>query len=152
MNLQSYLDEKGVHYSVSRHPAVYTAQALAEAEHIPGRRVIKPVVIQADGKSVLCVVPASYRIDLDKVRQLLHANSVALADEQKLQELFPDCELGAEPPIGCIYGMPTYVDEALMQDVHVTFQAGTHEDAVTMPLADYRRVAEAQIAQFSHPG
>jgi Ala-tRNA(Pro) deacylase len=151
MNLHSFLDRLGVRYSVSHHPAVYTAQALAEAEHIPGKQVVKPVVVQADGRWVLCALPASYRIDLLRIRELLHADSVSLAQENKLRELFPDCELGAEPPIGRLYGMQTYVDAAVIDDERVTFQAGTHEDSVTMPLADYRRIVEAQIAKFSHP-
>ena len=104
MNLQSYLDEMGVHYSMSRHLAVYSAQALAEVEHVPGHQVINPVLIEADGRFVLCALPASSRIDLAKMRTLLDAERVVLAREKKLREVFPDCELGAEPPIGRMYG------------------------------------------------
>jgi Ala-tRNA(Pro) deacylase len=151
MNLQTYLDEMGVTYSLSRHPAVYTAQALAEVEHVPGRQVVKPVVVLADGRFVLCALPASYRIDLAKMRELLHAKSVALADEVLLRELFPDCELGAEPPIGRLYGLPTYVDPAVIADERVTFQAGTHVDAITMHMSDYRRITQGQIATIGRP-
>lgn len=151
VNLQTYLDELGVAYSLSRHPPVYTAQALAEVEHISGRQVVKPVVIQADGRFVLCALPASYRIDLATIRELLHAKSVALADETALSQLFPDCELGAEPPIGRLYGLQTFVDPAVIADERVTFQAGTHVDAITMHMADYRRITQPQIARFSWP-
>ena len=148
MNLQSLLDDMGVRYRLSHHPTVYTAQMLAEAEHVPGRKVIKPVVIQADGEFVMCALPASYKIDLSELRQQLQCEEVQLADENALQEIFRDCELGAAPPIGRLYGLPTLMDESLVADDRVTFQAGTHEDAVTMTLADYRRIAQPEVAYF----
>jgi Ala-tRNA(Pro) deacylase len=148
MNLQSYLDEHGVSYRLSRHQAAYTSQDLAASEHISGRKVIKPVVVRADGEWVMCALPASYRVDLQELREQLRASDVMLADEQTLSRLFPDCELGAEPPIGKLFGMPTLMDESLTADDTVMFQAGTHTDAVTMSLAEYRRVANAEIAHF----
>jgi Ala-tRNA(Pro) deacylase len=151
MQLQSVLDDMGVNYRVSHHPTVYTAQMLAEVEHVPGRKVIKPVVVQADGQFVMCALPASYRIDLGELKDQLQVGDVKLVEETKLTELFPDCELGAAPPIGRLYGMVTLMDESLTADDRVTFQAGTHEDAVTMSLAEYRRVAQPEIAHFGRP-
>ena len=148
MNLQSYLDEMGIHYRLLQHPTTYTAQDLAATEHIPGKQVIKPVVVRADGEFLMCALPASHRIDLEELRTQLEANHVQLADESALRDLFPDCELGAEPPIGRIYGLPTVMDESLISDPMVTFQAGSHSKAVTMSLADYRRVAQPEIAHF----
>ena len=148
MNLQSYLDELGVHYRATKHDDAFTAQDLAAAEHIPGRKVIKPVVVRADGTFVMCALPASYKIDLGELRQQLQCEEVQLADESALQEIFVDCELGAAPPIGRLYGLPTLMDESLFADDRVTFQAGTHSDAVTMTLADYRRVAQPEVAYF----
>ena len=148
MSVQDYLDQMGVHYRLSRHDTAYTAQDLAAAEHIPGRRVIKPVLVKADGRFVLCALPASHRVDLDTLRQQLQANELQLADEQEIQQVFPDCEIGAEPPIGCLFGVPTLMDESLFADERVTFQAGTHQDAVTMSLADYRKVAQPEVAYF----
>lgn len=148
MNVQSYLDEMGAAYRLSHHPTAYTAQDLASSEHVPGRQVIKPVVVKADGQFVMCALPASYRIDLPALRNQLQADDVKLADEQKLGELFPDCELGAEPPIGRLYDMPTLMDESLVADAHVTFQAGTHREAITMSLVEYRRVAQPEMGYF----
>jgi Ala-tRNA(Pro) deacylase len=151
MNLQSLLDDMGVRYRLSHHPTAYTAQMLAETEHVPGRKVIKPVVVQADGEFVMCALPACYRVDLGELKDQLQANEIKLADEQKLAELFPDCAIGAVPPIGRLYGMTTLMDESLTADDRVTFQAGTHEDAVTMSLMEYRRVAQPEIAHFGRP-
>ena len=148
MNLQSYLDEMGVHYRASKHEDAFTAQDLAAAEHIPGRKVIKPVVVRADGEFVMCALPASYKIDLSELRHQLQCEEVQLADEEAMRQIFGDCELGAEPPIGRLYGIPTLMDESLFADDRVTFQAGTHSDAITMSLADYRRVAQPEVAYF----
>ena len=148
MNVQNYLDELGVNYRLSRHDTTYTAQDLAAAEHIPGRKVIKPVIVKADGQFVMCALPASHRIDLDTLRAQLQVTDVELAGERELCELFPDCEMGAEPPIGRMFGIPTLMDESLFADDRVMFQAGTHNDAVTMTLADYRRAAQPEVAYF----
>ena len=148
MNLQSYLDELGVHYRISRHSIVFTAQDLAMHEHVPGQQVVKPVVVRADGQFVMCALPASHRIDLQALRIQLEAAEVVLADENSLGGLFPDCEVGAEPPIGRLYGMTTLMDESLIADDRVTFQAGAHDQAITMSLADYRRIAQPEVAYF----
>jgi Ala-tRNA(Pro) deacylase len=151
MNLQSYLDDLGVHYSTSHHRAVYSAHALAEVEHLSGHQVVKPVLIQADGRFILCALPASYRIDLEKMRSLLNAQRVVLAREREMRQVFPDCELGAEPPIGRMYGLQTFVDSRVFQDEGVIFQAGSHENAIAMPMSDYRRAVQPQIANFALP-
>jgi Ala-tRNA(Pro) deacylase len=148
MNLQNYLDEHGVNYRLSHHDPIYTSQDLAAIEHISGRKVIKPVVVRADGQWVMCALPASYRVDLGELKNQLRAEELSLADEQQLKTLFPGCELGAEPPIGKLFGMTTLMDESLVADDTVTFQACTHSDAVTMPLIDYRRIASPEIAHF----
>jgi len=148
MNVREYLDEAGVQYKLSHHNPVFSAQELASAEHVPGMQVIKPVVVRADGEYVMCVLPASHRVDMLELRNQLHAEDVKIAEEKTLQRLFPDCEVGAEPPIGRLFGLPTVMDESLTHDDIVTFQAGTHEAAVTMSLAEYRRVAQPEIAHF----
>jgi Ala-tRNA(Pro) deacylase len=97
---------------------------------------------------VLCALPASYKVDLSELRSQLRADDVKLADEQSLEEIFQGCEVGAEPPIGRLWGLPTLMDESLTADDMVTFQAGTHCDSVTMTLAEYRRIAQPEIAHF----
>jgi Ala-tRNA(Pro) deacylase len=148
MSIQDYLDQLGVPYRLSRHDTTFTAQDLAAAEHIPGRKVIKPVIVKADGQFVMCALPASHRVDLDTLRDQLQADDIQLADEGEMARIFCECELGAEPPIGKMFGMPTFMDESLFADDRVTFQAGTHQDAVTMTLADYRKVAQPEVAYF----
>lgn len=148
MTLQDYLEDLGIAYHLTSHGTAYTSQDLAAREHVPGMQVIKPVVVIIDGKPFLCALPASHRIDLQRLREQLNAQDVALADEDRLHEMFPDCELGAEPPIGRLYNMPTLMDLSLIQDEQVTFQAGNHTTAVTMTLHDFRKAAQPEIANF----
>lgn len=151
MTLPDFLDLQGVPYRLSQHRTTYTSQDLAAAEHVPGRKVVKPVVVEADGRLVLCALPATRKVDLQALRQTLNASDVQLIAERTLNRLFPGCDLGAEPPIGNMYGLPTLLDESLIGADEVTFQAGTHEDAVTMRFTDYRRVANARVEDFSRP-
>ena len=149
MDLQSYLDRFNVNYQVSEHPAAYTSQALAEAEHVSGHRVIKPVLVECDGQMVLCALPASGRVDLEALREDLDADNVRLADEEALRRVFRECEVGAEPPIGALFGLPTIADESLLTQRKVTFQAGNHHEAVTMSMDDYRRLAQPGVGRFA---
>ena len=151
MNLPSFLDDQGVNYRLSHHPETYRSQDLAQIEHISGRNVVKPVLVKADGHFVLCALPASYKVDLMELREQLRVKEVHLADESQLRDCFPDCELGAAPPIGKIWGLPTLMDESLTSDDMVTFQAGTHDQSVTMTLAEYRRIAQPEMAHFARP-
>jgi Ala-tRNA(Pro) deacylase len=149
MSLQSFLDDNQIHYRLCRHAPAYTAQELAAAEHVSGKRVIKPVVIRADGQLILCALPACYHVDVDELKEQLLADLVEVVDESHLLTLFRDCETGALPPIGWLYGMTTLIDESLTHGDRVMFQAGTHVDAVEMSLADYRRLTQAEMAHFA---
>jgi Ala-tRNA(Pro) deacylase len=151
MNLLSILDREGVNYRVLHHRRTYTAQDLAAAEHVSGWNVVKPVLVKADDAFVLCALPASQRIDLSKLADVLHARHVELADERTLAQVCSDCELGAEPPIGSLFGVPTVMEDDLEGATHVLFQAGTHEDAIEMPLADFKRLANPKVADFGRP-
>lgn len=149
MKLRSYLDESGARYQWLHHDMAYTAQELAQREHVSGRKVVKPVVVEADGQFVLCALPANYHVDLDRLRQELQAKETKLADEPTMSKLFADCELGAEPPIGQLFGMPTLLDDSLIDQDEVTFQAGTHQDAIRMPFDEYKRITQPRIVHFT---
>lgn len=148
MNIRSYLDNMGVPYTWSHHDPTYTAQNLAMKEHVSGKKVVKPVVVEADGHFVLCALPASYYVDIDQLKKELNAQEAKLAAEQQFGPIFADCELGAEPPIGKLFGLPTVMDESLMQEDEVVFQAGTHEDAIIMKRDDFVRATQPIILQF----
>jgi Ala-tRNA(Pro) deacylase len=150
MRVIELLDKSAVRYEVSEHPPAFTAQQMAAAEHEPGKYVAKPVIIKADGKYMMCVLSACYKIDLSALKGQLGAESVELAEEKEIGKIFDDCELGAEPPFGNLYDLPTVMDKAIEKDDHITFQAGTHEKAIRMSMDDYRKLVEPKVLEFSY--
>ena len=149
MDVEKYLTEAGVRYTSLKHPEAYTAQEVAAEEHVSGDMVAKSVLVHADGKSVLCVLPASCKIDLGKLAETLEVKKCRLAEEAELGKLFPDMEIGAEPPFGKPYGLETFVDTRLSQCRTLTFTAGTHRQAIQVAYDDYAALAEAKVLDFA---
>lgn len=145
MQITEFLDKSGVKYEVLEHRPVFSAQRLAQIEHEPGRFVAKPVIVKADGRFLMCVLPADAKIDLETLKGQLDAKSVELADEEDFAELFPDCEVGAEPPFGSLFHLETVMDKALEKDDHIVFRAGSHTKAVRLNMADYRKLAHPRV-------
>lgn len=134
--VRSYLMEHGVGYETHSHPVAYTTSEVAEAEHIPGKAMAKPVMLVADDELVMAVMPGDEKVDLEKANRALDGADVRLAEESEFAPRFPDCERGAEPPFGALYGVPTLVDVGLTS-ARITFNAGTHSETITMALDDY---------------
>jgi Ala-tRNA(Pro) deacylase len=151
MTVLEYLDEKKCHYRVTEHKPVYTAGQLATAEHVSPRRVAKPVVVRADGRYCLCVLPADRRIDLYAVQKHLKAKNIRLASEYEMEYLFGDSELGAEPPLGALYDLPTLMDKKLAKDKRIVFQGGSHDHSIWMSMSEYRRMTNPTVLAFSYP-
>jgi Ala-tRNA(Pro) deacylase len=146
--LRALLDARGVRHEVITHAPAFTAQETAETLHTPGREVAKAVVIHHNGKMALAVLPAQGRIDLPRMSAVLRA-PVTLAGESEFTAAFPDCEPGAMPPFGNLYGLQTYVDESLTHDREIAFNAGTHTEAIRMAFDDYRKLAEPVVLWFA---
>ena len=150
MDVTEYFDQKKVRYEVRHHWPTYTSQKMAAAEHVPGMKVAKPVIVQAAGHYYMCVLPACCRVDLDALACELQVDEVRMATEREMLGLFPGCELGAEPPVGNIFGLPTLMDKSLAQDDFLVFQSGRHSEAIKVDRADYERVAEPRTLEFSY--
>ena len=149
MDIEEYLKSAGVRFEKHEHPAAYTAQEIAAEVHVTGDAVAKPVVVRAGKRNVLCVLPASHKIDMGKLATVLKAKKCELAKESEVAKLFPDVEVGAEPPFGKPYGLETLVDTHLTGCEAVIFSGGSHRQAVRMRYDDYARLAEATVADFS---
>jgi Ala-tRNA(Pro) deacylase len=149
MNVTEYLSGEGVCFEVHEHPPAYTAQEVAAREHVSGNLLAKAVLVKARRGAALCVLPASYKLDMKKVAKAMGVRKVSLADEKELAEAFPDVEVGAEPPFGNLYDLPTLVDEHLAGDEQIVFQAGDHRHAVSMNYADYARLVEPTVADLA---
>jgi len=150
MGVIEYLDEMGVKYEVKQHSPSFTAQEMAAQEHEAGKFVAKPVLIKADEKYYMCVLPAPYKIDMDVLKDQLGAKQLSLAQEEDMAKVFADCDLGAEPPFGNLYDLPTIMDKRLEADEHILFQSGTHEKAVRMSMGDYKKLVKPKILAFSY--
>lgn len=150
MRVIDFLDKSGVSYEVTEHHPTFTAQRLAAQEHEPGKYVAKAVIVNADEKTIMCVLSACYKVDLEALKSQLGAKSVELAEEKEIGKLFPDCSLGAQPPFGNLYDLPTVMDKGLEKDDHIVFQGGTHEKAIRMSMADYQKLVSPKILEFSY--
>ncbi len=147
--LKEFLDENQVKYITMIHSKAYTAQEIAATLHVPGKSFAKSVVLKADGKYVLAVLPATHRVNLDLFKQVAHAHEVEIATEDEFESLFPKCEIGAMPAIGRIYDLPTYVDSSLTKNEDICFNATTHSEVIKMKYADYERLAQPVIGTFA---
>lgn len=141
--LQQLVDDRGARYELVPHPETVTAHEAAQRTHVHGQHVAKAVVVRdGDGVDFLVVVPASVHVDPARVRAVSGRPGVTIEDEAVLGRLFPDCELGAMPPVGHLYGLVTYVDPCLLDDQDtVWFQAGNHHELVGMSVEDFARIA-----------
>ena len=150
MKIFDYLDGSKADYAISEHRPAYSAQVMAAEEHEHGRYVAKPVIVKSDGMYLMCVLAAPHKVVYERLRDYLGTPNVSLAVEGEIRRLFPDCEEGAEPPFGSLYGLRTIMDAALQDDDHIVFQAGTHDKAIHMRMEDYLSLAEPEIADFAH--
>ena len=147
--LRSFLESRQAQFSLTTHPDAFTARQVAAAEHVPPREVAKTVVVAGDGVYYMVVIGANRLVDLHEVRSALGLAQARLATETELADLFPDCELGAMPPIGGLYGMPVYLDSSLAGQNTISFNAGTHHELVHMSTAEYRRLVTPGVAPLA---
>jgi len=142
------LKENKAQYEILRHPEAVTAQRIAQAEHVKGRHHAKVVMIKSGQRHLMLVLPADYQIDLEKVEKAI-GKPVSLDKEQEFKSLFPDCAIGAMPPFGNLYGLPTYVDKHLAEQAYIVFEAGTHTDAIKMSYRDYETIVKPQVEDLA---
>jgi Ala-tRNA(Pro) deacylase len=146
--LKRFLEAQKVPFHTILHSTGSTTQQLAASMHVRGWEVAKATILRADDRYVMAVLPAPYQVDLDKLRELVHAEAVAVVPEIEIHTLFPDCETGAMPPFGNLYGMPVYMDERLVEDDSIVFNAGTHTEALRMAFGDYEKCVRPEHARF----
>lgn len=143
-----YLQEHGVPYTHYPHQRAVTAQELAQSVHRSGFTVAKSIVVDADGQTALAVLPAPEHVDLQKVAELLGAREAKLVEERELERLFPDTEIGAEPPFGGLYGLPVVLDERIVNVPKVLVRAGRHDEALEIDVAEFIRVEHPKTGTF----
>jgi Ala-tRNA(Pro) deacylase len=148
--IQHYLESHGIEYEIIEHPRTDNPKQSARIAHVPPEQMARPVLLGDDINYLLAVVPASHRLDLDRLNQVM-ARSLELVDGEELEFTFSDCEKGAIPPVGEAYGVDTVLDVALSQQEAIYFEAGDHKHLVHMKGDDFRRLMEhVPRVQVSH--
>jgi Ala-tRNA(Pro) deacylase len=146
--LESHLDQHDTTYSLILHAPTHSAQVAASFMHFPGKEVAKTVALCAGEKVLLAILPASYHINLEKLSAIV-GGRVQLLEQERCNEMFPDCETGAIPPFGELYDVPVFLDEALAEDAEIVFSAGTLSESVRMSSADFVRLVKPRICSFA---
>jgi len=148
--LQNFLNEHHTCFVTIHHARAVTAQETAASTHINGRMLAKTVMVNLDGRLAMVVVPAAQRVHFGRLRAATGANAAELATEVEFRDRFPDCEVGAMPPFGNLYGMDVYIDDSLAADTDIAFNAGTHTEVLRMPYREFERLVDPKHVHLMH--
>ena len=148
--LKEFLDREKVKYVSIIHSPAFTAQEVAASAHVPGKNLAKTVIVNVDGETAMAVLPANRKIVLEDLREAAGTEAVKFASEDEFKQLFPDCETGAMPPFGNLYGMDVFVATTLAEDDEIAFNAGSHTELIKMTYGDFERLVHPQVAAFTN--
>jgi len=146
--LKDFLDSNNVKYTSIQHSKAYTAPEIAESAHISGKKLAKVVMIKVNGVMAMAVLPATDHIGINTIKAAVNAHSVEIAEEQEFINMFPDCEVGAMPPFGNLYGMDVYVSEKLTEDEEIAFNSGTLRELIMLSFKDYKELVKPKIIRM----
>ncbi|GBD87979.1 prolyl-tRNA editing protein ProX [bacterium BMS3Abin03] len=149
--IKKLLDRNNIKYIIIKHSPAYTAQEIAALTHVSGRKLAKTVMIKVNGQIAMAVLPASFKVSFEQLKTALGAEKVRLAYEQEFMDKFPDCEVGAMPPFGNLYGMEVYVADNLAEDKNdeIAFNACSHSELIKMSYKDFEKIVNPKILRFS---
>ena len=147
--LKEFLDSHGVKYVTIRHSMAYTAQEVAASAHICGKEMAKTVIVKIDGALAMAVLPAAEKVDVGRLREAAGANTARIAAEEDFRDAFPECELGAMPPFGNLYGMDVYIDQQLAKNEEIAFNAGSHMELIRLSYRDFEKLVQPKTVRLS---
>jgi Ala-tRNA(Pro) deacylase len=147
--LKEFLDSHNIKYVTIGHSQVFTAQEIAATVHIPGKELAKTVMVKIDDKMAMAVLPASCKVDIDLLKKVAGAKKVGLASEQEFKDLFPECEVGAMPPFGNLYGIDVFVAESLVENEEIAFNAGSHTELIKLLYKDFEIHVNPKVVKIS---
>ena len=147
--LKQLLDTEKIKYVSIIHSTAYTAPEVAASAHIPGRELAKTVIVYLDGEMAMAVLPANRKVVLADLREMTGADQAKLVPEEDFKKRFPDCEVGAMPPFGNLYGMEVYVAASLAQNAEIAFNAGSHTEVIKLAYKDFERLVRPQVIPFT---
>jgi Ala-tRNA(Pro) deacylase len=148
-DVMEYLKHNNVPYEVLDHAPAFSAHEVALASHVPEKDLAKTLILNADGKFSMVVIPADHRLVDHLLHDVLKSKHVHLASEEDLRQIFPDCEIGAMPPFGNLYALPVYADKSLTEDDEIVFNACSHTKSIRLKMHDFIRMVNPVVAEFS---
>ena len=148
--LKELLQKENVRYVSILHSTAYTAQEVAASAHLTGKELAKTVIVELDGKMAMAVLPANRKIVLQDLREVTGSDQVRFATEEEFRLKFPECETGAMPPFGNLYGMDVYLAESLTANDQIAFNAGSHSELIRMAFADFERLVKPKVVSFTN--
>ena len=147
--LKEFLDREKIKYVSIVHSTAYTAQEVAASAHITGKELAKTIIVELDGKMAMAVLPANRKIVLQDLREVTGSEEVKFASEEEFKKQFPDCETGAMPPFGNLYGMEVYVAESLTDNEEIAFNAGSHTEVIKLAYKDFEHLVRPKVVSFT---
>lgn len=147
--LKEFLEREHVKYITLEHSPAFTAQEVAASAHVSGKEMAKTVVVHLDKELAMAVLPANQKVSLPELREAAGGVTARFASEDEFKDLFPDCEVGAMPPFGNLYGMDVFLATPLTEDEEIAFNAGSHTELIKMPFRDFERLVQPMVADFS---
>jgi Ala-tRNA(Pro) deacylase len=147
--VKEFLDSENIKYVTVSHSVAYTAQEIAARAHVRGKELAKTVMVKLDGKMAMVVLPSTFKIDFDLLKAASGAKEIELASESEFRDVFPDCEVGAMPPFGNLYGFDVYVAKTLTEDDEIAFNAGNHAELIKLPYKDFERLVKPKVVRIS---
>ncbi len=148
--VEEFLRTSNVKYRTVRHARAYSSQEIAEAAHVPARRLAKVTMIRLGDRIAMAVLPANEMVDVVSLGKLAGVDRVEIATERDFQNRFPDCEVGAMPPFGHLWGMPVFVSDTFRRSDDIAFEAGSHTELLEMPYEEYERLEQPKVGHFVH--
>ncbi len=147
--LKNFLKENNIKYESITHLPASTAQETAARAHISGKNMAKTVMVKVKGELAMAILPANKKVNFILLKDSIGNHDIELASEIEFRNAFPDCELGAMPPFGNLYGMKIFVDKSLTKDKEIAFNAGTHNELIKMTYKDFEKITKPKIVTFS---
>jgi len=147
--LKEFLDREKIKYVSIVHSTAYTAQEVAASTHITGKELAKTIIVKLDGQMAMAVLPANRKIVLQDLREVTGSDQVKFASEEEFKAQFPECETGAMPPFGNLYGMEVYAAASLADNDEIAFNAGSHTEVIKLAYSDFERLVRPKVLSFT---
>lgn len=147
--LKHFLDDRNIKYVTIMHSPAYTAQETAQSAHVRSGELAKTVVVKLDGRLAMVVLPASQKVNLNLLKAAAGASEAELASEAEFKDKFPECEVGAMPPFGNLYGMEVFAAGTLADDKEIAFNAGSHTELLKVAYKDFADLVQPRIVKLS---